>query len=112
MAVKRVITVEIDACPACAGIVLDKGETEVIEALGVARIIEGSLNRSAHDATTLDASNRSSAKRQGAARCHVCERQMISLVGAGDVEYDWCDGCERLFFDRGELSAIEAFRAE
>jgi Zn-finger nucleic acid-binding protein len=34
---------------------------------------------------------------------------MIALKGAGDVEYDWCDGCERLFFDRGELTAIDAF---
>ena len=34
---------------------------------------------------------------------------LIALKGAGDIEYDWCDGCERLFFDRGELSAFDAF---
>ena len=33
---------------------------------------------------------------------------MIPLVGAGDVEYDWCDGCERIFFDRGELKRASA----
>lgn len=44
--------------------------------------------------------------RQTVARCHACRREMIALRGAGDVEYDWCDGCERLFFDRGELTAM------
>ena len=29
--------------------------------------------------------------------------------GAGDVEFDWCEGCERLFFDRGELTALSGF---
>ena len=33
---------------------------------------------------------------------------MIALVGAGDIEFDWCDGCERLFFDAGELDALAA----
>ena len=36
-------------------------------------------------------------------------REMIELKGAGDIEYDWCQECERLFFDRGELSAFDAF---
>ena len=35
--------------------------------------------------------------------CHECNRDMIALRGAGDVEYDWCDGCERLFFDLKEV---------
>ena len=49
------------------------------------------------------------AHRQTEARCHECARPLIALTGAGDVEYDWCDGCERLFFDRGELTTIDAF---
>jgi Zn-finger nucleic acid-binding protein len=93
-------SIEIDRCPACGGIVLDKGETEAIESLGLARAIEGGV------------SSAETASRTEAAHCHTCDRDMIALRGAGDIEYDWCDGCERLFFDRGELTAFEAFSAE
>jgi Zn-finger nucleic acid-binding protein len=89
-------SIEIDRCPSCGGIALDKGETEVIDSLGLASVIEGGV------AATGE-------KRTSNARCHECARDMIALRGAGDVEYDWCDGCERLFFDRGELTAIDAF---
>jgi len=34
---------------------------------------------------------------------------MLALRDADDIEYDWCEGCERLFFDQGELSAIAGF---
>jgi Zn-finger nucleic acid-binding protein len=94
----EVQSIAIDRCPACGGIALDKGETEAIESLGLAHVIEGGIAApSSGDARTT------------AARCHDCDREMIALRGAGDVEYDWCDGCERLFFDRGELTAFEAF---
>jgi Zn-finger nucleic acid-binding protein len=92
----EVYSMEIDRCPSCGGIVLDKGESEVIDSLGLASVIEGGV-MAAH------------AHRQTEARCHECARPMIALTGAGDIEYDWCDGCERLFFDRGELSAFDAF---
>jgi Zn-finger nucleic acid-binding protein len=93
----EVQSIEIDRCPACGGIVLDKGESEAIESLGLARVIEGGV-ADAGDPT-----------RTASAHCHACNRHMIALRGAGDVEYDWCDGCERVFFDRGELTAFEAF---
>lgn len=96
MAVADVHSIEIDRCPSCGGIVLDKGENEMIDALGLATVIEGGVQQSHQHRTTT-------------ARCYECERDMIALRGAGDVEYDWCDGCERLFFDRGELTAIDAF---
>lgn len=92
----EVHSIEIDRCPSCGGIVLDKGETEIIDSLGLAHVIEGGVAANHVD-------------RPNAAHCHVCNKDMIALRGAGDVEYDWCDGCERLFFDRGELSAIDAF---
>jgi Zn-finger nucleic acid-binding protein len=95
----EVQSIEIDRCPSCGGIVLDKGETEAIEALGLAQVIEGGVS----------AKPAGGDARATAARCHECNRDMIALRGAGDVEYDWCDGCERLFFDRGELTAFEAF---
>jgi len=96
MAVTEVHSIEIDRCPTCGGIALDKGETEIIDKLGVATVIEGGVERPLEERTTP-------------ARCYECNRDMIALKGAGDVEYDWCDGCERLFFDRGELSALDAF---
>ncbi|HEX8114199.1 MAG TPA: zf-TFIIB domain-containing protein [Kofleriaceae bacterium] len=94
----EVQSIEIDRCPACGGIVLDKGESEAIELLGLAPVIEGGVSAEPGDGGRTEA-----------ARCHECNRDMIALRGAGDVEYDWCDGCERLFFDRGELTAFEAF---
>jgi Zn-finger nucleic acid-binding protein len=96
MAVTEVHSVEIDRCPTCGGIALDKGESEIIESLGMAHVIEGGVTTPHENRTTV-------------ARCYECNREMIALKGAGDVEYDWCDGCERLFFDRGELTAIDAF---
>jgi Zn-finger nucleic acid-binding protein len=95
----EVQSIAIDRCPSCGGIALDKGESEAIESLGLARVIEGGV------AAEIGAGE----GRATAARCHACNRDMIALRGAGDIEYDWCDGCERLFFDRGELTAFEAF---
>jgi len=90
-------SIEIDRCPDCGGIVLDKGESEAIDGLGLAHVIEGGVSSPHRE------------ERDTAARCHDCNRDMVALRGAGDVEYDWCEGCERLFFDRGELSAFDAF---
>ena len=92
----EVSSVEIDRCPACGGIVLDKGENDTIDSLGLTSVIESGIEEPHEERTTP-------------AHCYECNRNMIALKGAGDVEYDWCDGCERLFFDRGELTAIDAF---
>jgi uncharacterized protein len=96
MTVATVEGVEIDRCRGCGGIVLDKGEQDAIEQLGLAHVIDGGLVATHQRRTT-------------AAHCHTCKQPMIALCGAGDVEYDWCDGCERLFFDQGELTAIAGF---
>ena len=99
MAQLELHSIEIDRCPGCGGIVLDRGESEVIDSLGLAHVIEAGVSADhAHDHA-----------RTTVARCHACARDMIALRGAGDVEYDWCEGCERLFFDRGELTAFDAF---
>jgi Zn-finger nucleic acid-binding protein len=87
---------EIDRCPGCGGIALDKGEAEAIDALDLAPVIESGAPAAHADRATT-------------AHCHECNQDMIALKGAGDVEYDWCEGCERLFFDRGELTALDAF---
>jgi uncharacterized protein len=92
----KVHSIEIDRCPKCGGIVLDKGEVDTIENFGLAAVIEGGV-RTAHE------------HRSTTAHCYECDQDMFALRGAGDIEYDWCDKCERLFFDRGELTAIDAF---
>jgi Zn-finger nucleic acid-binding protein len=96
MMVATIDGVEIDRCRGCGGIVLDKGEQDELEQLGVSHVIDGGAIATHQRRTTT-------------AHCHACNKQMIALRGAGDVEYDWCDGCERLFFDQGELTAIAAF---
>src|SRR5437764_2586031 len=80
--------IEIDRCPACGGVALEKGEAETIDALGLGHVIEGGV------IATLQ-------QRATPARCHVCVREMIALSGAGDGEYDWCEGCERVCVHRG-----------
>jgi Zn-finger nucleic acid-binding protein len=96
MVTTNVHSIEIDRCPTCGGVVLDKGENEMIEALGLAPVIEnGVVHSHEHRSTT--------------ARCYECNEDMVALRGAGDIEYDWCMKCERLFFDRGELTSIDAF---
>ncbi len=72
---------------------LDKGEQDQIDELALAPVIEGGVVATHQRRTTP-------------AHCYVCDKQMIALRGAGDVEYDWCEGCERLFFDQGELTAL------
>ena len=94
----EVQSIEIDRCPSCGGIVLDKGESDAIESLGLSHVIEGGV-----------AAGAPGESRTTSAHCHECNRDMIALRGAGDIEYDWCDGCERLFFDRGELTELGAF---
>ena len=39
----EVHSIEIYWCPSCGGVVLDKGETELIDSLGLAQVIEGGV---------------------------------------------------------------------
>jgi Zn-finger nucleic acid-binding protein len=97
MAVIEVHSIEIDRCPSCGGILLDKGETEMIDTLGIANVIEGGVTAPPNE------------RRPTPAHCYTCDVDMHELRGAGNIEYDWCESCERLFFDRGELSELDAF---
>ncbi len=96
MVVTPVHSIEIDRCPSCGGVALDKGETELVEAMGLEHVIESGVQQAHEHRTTT-------------AHCYECKQDMIALKGAGDIEYDWCDKCERLFFDRGELTSLNAF---
>jgi Zn-finger nucleic acid-binding protein len=37
---------------------------------------------------------------------------MTVLTGAADVRFDWCEECEGMFFDKGELTVLEQFEAD
>ena len=39
--------------------------------------------------------------------CRRCDNPMIPLRGANDIKFEWCDKCEAMFFDRGELAAMD-----
>lgn len=88
--------IEIDRCTLCSGILLDKGELEQIDAKDLGGVIDSAQP---HD-ESADAKP---------AHCYECDKGMIALVAAGDVQYDWCEGCERLFFDKGELATFDAY---
>ena len=98
MAIVEIHSIEIDRCAQCGGILLDKGEPEMIELLGLSSVIEHGVPVPLHLRTTP-------------AHCYACDRGMVALMGANDVEYDWCETCERIFFDRGELSILDSFVA-
>lgn len=75
---------------------LERGQAEAIDELDLGPSLEGGA--------TIDAG----AEHETDAHCHECDQPMIALQGAGDIEFDWCAGCERIFFDKGELSAFDA----
>jgi len=98
MTVKEYKGIEIDRCPDCGGFFLNKGELTDIDDKNIGTIID--VCAYSHKAEHMD---------DVPAHCHECDNPMIRLTGAGDVNFDWCDKCEGVFFDRGELAAIDLF---
>mgnify|MGYP001041401160 CR=1 FL=1 len=91
--------VEIDRCPHCKGIYLDKGELEKIVSQTIESVEHcGPLQKSERPDIT--------------AVCPKCGKEMYELTGAADVHFDWCMDCEGMFFDQGELSVLQFFEAE
>jgi MFS transporter, PAT family, beta-lactamase induction signal transducer AmpG len=91
--------VEIDRCPSCDGVWLDKDELDTV----LARELGAQI-----DLVSFTQSPTPSAAAE--AICHRCERPMVTLTGAADVAFEWCESCEGTFFDKGELSIVQAFR--
>jgi Zn-finger nucleic acid-binding protein len=98
MTVKKYKGVEIDRCPKCLGIFLDKGELQKIEDQQMGAIID--ICAYSQKKEEMDAVG---------ATCHRCGQQMMALKGAGDVTFDWCDKCEGIFLDKGELACLHFF---
>ena len=88
--------VEIDHCPACKGIWLDKGELELL--------LEKSddKNRILSSLAMCEKQNSKSRK------CPICLKKM-EQVGCGpnsNLTVDWCPKQDGIWFDAGELSAL------
>ena len=88
----------VDQCPSCHGVWLDKGELDAVMRHKLANVLDARISAfEMHDHDEVPA------------RCRRCDKEMVALVGPGEVRMDWCVECEGLFFDHGELSAIDRY---
>ena len=101
MSPKTFDAVEVDRCFGCGGVWLDKGEMEEIDNKNISTLVD-----------VVGKTEKSEVMDGLTAHCHRCDNDMISLTGANDVKFDWCDQCEGIFFDRGELAAMNVFADE
>ena len=99
LAREHVHGVVVDRCGACHGILVDKTALVAIDSLNAGAVIDL--------ASTMD-----EAADAKPAHCYECDKIMIALRGAGDIQFDWCEKCERVFFDRGELRAFDAVKEQ
>jgi Zn-finger nucleic acid-binding protein len=95
---------EVDLCPKCGGLWLDRGEINHAAQLPdkeLARLRD--LLRGSSGPPPVPTENK--------APCPACEGQ-LSEVLLGKVHVDYCGTCHGIFLDRGELQeAIDAVRA-
>ena len=95
---------EVDLCPRCGGLWLDRGEIT-----RAARLPEQELTRLRGLLT--DAGGPPPLPTDSVVPCPACEGQ-LSEVTLGSVHVDYCDSCQGIFLDRGELEdALTAVRA-
>ena len=96
---------EVDLCPECGGLWLDRGEIT-----RAARLPENELSRLR--AQLQGSSGPPPVPTENKAPCPACDGQLSEVV-LGTVHVDYCDSCHGIFLDRGELEdAIEAVRAQ
>ena len=89
--------VEVDACPRCGGLWLDRGELERIaklpvgDKLALRRNLTGDVAHPPEPSDTTDSCPRFSG--------------VLAEVHLGKVLVDYCDACHGMFLDKGELDA-------
>lgn len=88
--------VEIDRCPACKGIFLDKGE--------LTKLVKSDQGNTVDD---LKFSPTSDIMDAMAAHCPRCDRDMTAATVPGDVTVNLCESCAAIFLDQGELATIQ-----
>ena len=101
-------TVEVDGCPACGGMWLERGELEKIQET-VGNDYSGELARP--DDAAARAYEMARQRARPAIGCPKCGRPMAKTEcqSASVVLVDLCGGCGGLWLDRGEVQALEVF---
>jgi len=95
---------EVDLCPKCGGLWLDRGEIT-----RAARLPEKELARLRNLLTGR--SGPPPIPTESVAPCPACPGK-LSEVLLGTVHVDYCDRCQGIFLDKGELeAAVDAVRA-
>jgi len=95
---------EVDLCPRCGGLWLDRGEITRAARLPAAELARLST-------LLTDAAGPPPLPTDSVAPCPACDGQ-LSEVTLGAVHVDYCGKCHGIFLDRGELAdALVAVRA-
>jgi Zn-finger nucleic acid-binding protein len=95
---------EVDLCPECGGLWLDRGEIT-----RAARLPENELGRLREQ--LQGSSGPPPVPTENKAPCPACDGTLAEVM-LGTVHVDYCGSCHGIFLDRGELeAAIEAVRA-
>ena len=88
--------IEVDTCPACEGLWLDRGELDLLLARG---------GQSATDWAVEEAET-------GKRRCPHCRRHLLhGPIRGTSIVVDFCPHQHGLWLDRGELRAVIASQA-
>jgi len=96
---------EVDLCPKCGGLWLDRGEIT-----RAAKLPEAELDRLR--ALLTGAKGPPPVPTENVAHCPACPGNLAEML-LGNVHVDYCSKCHGIFLDRGELqAAIEAVRAK
>jgi Zn-finger nucleic acid-binding protein len=90
--------IEIDRCPACKGMFLDRGELKGMIA-----------KKMGNTADTLFFSVTSDQMDELTGLCPHCNREMTAMKGPGEVRVDVCQGCGGAFLDQGELATLQLY---
>jgi Zn-finger nucleic acid-binding protein len=90
--------IEVDRCPACKGMFLEKGELKGLIA-----------KKMGNTADTLNFSTTSDQMDGIAGHCFACNLDMVVVKGPGDVKVDVCKQCGAAFLDQGELATLQLY---
>jgi uncharacterized protein len=95
---------EVDLCPGCGGLWLDRGE--------IARTAKLPAQELAHLRSLLTGQpGPPPIPTESVAPCPVCPGSLAEVM-LGNVHVDYCNKCQGIFLDRGELeAAVDAVRA-
>lgn len=94
MRVEVYVGVEVDKCPACEGIFLDRGEMETL------------ISGKAEGADSIEYTELSNQKDMELGTCPRCHVEMLAELGPNNLRIDRCPKCDAVFLDQGELAEL------